>query len=182
MRIDKNWVFFAALFATLICGCKNDNLEFRYTYVRVNGESREEQFIRKVHHDNGTGTTYFLENIDSTMKFFFHLNKSGTSKYVSGSDTAMLEYFGCKNYIVGNKTYMVEGYITVDPPIDASEGIFYNEDLGIIHIVSYSWGNYLFLSSIDNVSENVLMSLNQSLMEDSTFYFKLRYPLPPPPK
>ncbi len=182
MRIDKNWVFFTALFATIFFGCKNDTTKIKYTYVGGNGQTREEQFTQKVNYNDGHDTTYFLNNKYSTMKFFFQINRPDTSRYASGSDTSILEYLGYRNYTVSDKTYKVEGYINLNPQIDASEGIFFNKHLGILHIVSYSWGNYLFLSSSAHVSDEVLLNINHLLMEDSTFYFKHRYPLPPPPK
>ncbi|KAF0199003.1 MAG: hypothetical protein FD170_3963 [Bacteroidetes bacterium] len=151
-----------------------------YKHVKVSGETWTESFSKKWITDSRNVRNLSLIRTDSAMNYGFAFSGSANSIFIEGNDASVISKFGQRTYHVDGQFINVDGYITLDPPIDGSLGVFYNENLGIVHLVAYQWGNYMYLSYCKKVSVGVLDSINHLLMNDSTFYYFHRYPLPPP--
>ena len=179
MHMKANMVFLSfGLFWFTNCSLAQDTVS--YKYIGISGETWTESFSKKWITNSRNVRNLLLIRTDSAMNYGFAFSDSGNSIFISGNDTSIISKFGQRTYHVDGQFINVDGYITMNPPIDGSLGVFHNENLGIIQLVAYQWGNYMYLTDCKEVSKVVLDSINHLLMNDSTFYFFHRYPLPPP--
>lgn len=181
-NMKTNKILISVIFFLLtICSLAQDTV--LYKHIRVGGKTWIESFSKEWTTNSRNVRSLSLFPTDEAMNYGFAFRDSSNCIFIAGKDTLVISKFGQRTYHVDGQFIKVDGYITLDPSIDGSLGVFYNENLGIIHLVAYQWGNYMYLSDCKKVSKNFLDSVNHFLMNDSTFYFYHRYPLlPPSPK
>jgi len=149
----------------LLIGCRE---KVYYTMSKDGSFSKDVYYLGKTKGDN----IKIVNAVIDSNYFLFHIIPSNPYYYNSSFGYIFLKYIGFRSYKVNGKDYKIEGYQSIWPIImDGHEGLFYNQELGVVHLVNFDWNNYIYLSKRDNIDAKSLELLNNMIMSDTDFYY-----------
>jgi len=149
----------------ILIGCRE---KIDFTMSKDGSFSKDVYYLKKTEGDN---IKIVNAVIDSDF-YIFHIIPSNPYFYTSSFGYKYLKYIGYRKYKINGNEYTIEGYQSIWPiVIDGHEGLFYNQELGVVHLVNYDWDNYIYLSKRKGIDNKSLELLNNSIMSDTAFYY-----------